>query len=588
MRFFRSQPRFSRAIGWGAQRRFRRIPGRASGASLGAVFLLAGPVLASGSQILEPVPRHSADQPRVFVLGDSQGFTDFGRSLQRHLLEEGYEVLYHSVKNGTPYYWTGKWKSPVLTRMFVPARSAEEAGKWKDVSMRPRSIREYASIYRPDVFVFQAGTNFETDLARDNISGVSQLIRRCVKDAEEYGARVLWVGPPDVGDSIRSPKTQDAFYRNLWKALAEVSGSHRESCVFDSRTVCSIPKTRRGDGQHPSNPLARDWADKAGAWVGKTVSGLETAKELPLHRWDRFLPELPDEEEEVLKESAAYTMRLRLEAKSVVDDVRTFPYTDAFAVYRYRLLNPEEVLSRPLSGLSPLGNSSGSHLISVLHWVIHNDGSGPALTRVAERVEGEEVVCELVPFAEHPMRDALSTMPQFDDFDDFRSPVFVRKDLLAERSFASAGAEGNVSTDLDHHGDKKPSMETPPVSPEKPAWVSINRERDVVMNFDGVEEGSPLSGLRFVSTDRFTGYVDTAGRVVIEISKIEKKKPSFPIPERKWTNIEGNVLVAEAIRCEEDLVVFRINDREVPYPMVRMSAEDRRFLESVEASTADP
>jgi hypothetical protein len=39
----------------------------------------------------------------------------------------------------------------------------------------------------------------------------------------------------------------------------------------------------------------------------------------------------------------------------------------------------------------------------------------------------------LSPLAGHPLGEPLSTMPQFNDFNDFLAPIFLASDFLEER-----------------------------------------------------------------------------------------------------------------------------------------------------------
>jgi len=389
---------------------------------------------------LSPVDRTHPDQLRIFVLSDSQGLLPFGPELQKKLVDAGHEVLFHSVKNGTPYFWQGQWPSPVLTRIYEPAAVPEACGVWREVSMRPRSIEDYVLTYDPDVFVFQAGTNFEQVLAGRYTESIVGMIQESVAVAGSRGARVLWIGPPDARDDVRSEAYQDRAVATLKSALSGVSDLQGHDCFFDSRPHAPIPAGTRGDGEHPTNSVGVAWADAAAAWTVDSVSrlscdGLLRARggvETPV---TRLFSKTSKEASGTPPRS--FRMELELVAKSDPGDIRTLDYTDAFSVFQYRLKSSDAPAGE-LSGLGvvpPQAQDDGQSLIYVLHWAVHNDGRGPRHTRVSARKIGDTFTMQLAPLSEHPLSGPLATMRQFNDFNDFLAPVFVATDFLGERTF---------------------------------------------------------------------------------------------------------------------------------------------------------
>jgi hypothetical protein len=388
--------------------------------------------------LLAPVPRASAKQKRIFVLGDSQGHTEFGPEFQQTLLAGGHEVLYHAVKNGTPYYWSGLWKTPVLTRVFEPAASPDQGGQSAQVSMTPHTILRYVEVYDPDVFIIQGGTNFELDLAKDAPAQMSDMLARCLAQATARGAKVLWVGPPDARDDVKTPEFQQKAAATLAKVLAPYSDDQGRDCFFDSRAACPMPNSKTGDGEHPAPAAARAWAREAGSWVLDSMRHFEKDRSFgnrkpsappKLARPLPFLDSLTQ-----ASTAPSYLMNLRLVAKSRIEDPKTMAYTDAFSVFKYELQNPGEVLGR-MKGISLTGGEAKPFQVYVLHWTAHNDGRGASTTRVASWKEGRSVKLELTPLNSHPLRKALGTMRQYNDFDDFEAPIFVSANLLDERKF---------------------------------------------------------------------------------------------------------------------------------------------------------
>lgn len=384
------------------------------------------------------------DRIRIFVLGDSQSLTSFGPELQEELVSKGYEVLFHGVKNGTPYFWAGSWPSPVLTRTYSPAATPEECGQFQEVTMIPRSIEEYVGAFDPDIFVFQAGTNFEIDLVKENVTEISRMIRESVGAASARGAKVLWVGPPDARDDVKSVEMQDTAGKTLRAALVEISEAQGHSCFFDSRPACPITNDTRGDGEHPTHEGGIAWAGTASEWIHQSIVNLNCDGLLrppgggtvspTIRLLTRQLDEAPEPEVPI-------AMKLQLVAKSEPGDISTFTYTDAFSVYQYQLLNREDVLPElekfgVVGALTPRdGDPAGIPVIYVLHWAVHNNGSGPKPTGIANRRVGETFTMQVCPLSSHPLEKALGTMVQFNDFDDFTAPVFLAKNFLEERAY---------------------------------------------------------------------------------------------------------------------------------------------------------
>jgi hypothetical protein len=391
------------------------------------------------SGTLTPVPRSRPDQLRIFILGDSQSLLPFGTELQKTLVAAGHEVLFHGVKNGTPYFWQGKWTSPVLTRLYEPASVPEACGRWSEVSMQPRSIADYVASYDPDVFLFQAGTNFEEDLAGDYTAGILGLIDTSLREAGSRGAKVLWIGQPDARDDVKDAAFQERAVTTLRAALATTGASQGYDPFFDSRTVCPIPEGTPGDGEHPTDEVGKAWGLAAGSWV------LEQ-----LHRWQcdgtlqRSAQPATTPVTQLLTSklqtpattpARSFEAEFELVAKSDPGDIATLPYTDAFSVYRYRLRQPTVHLPQLLDFGLPVDLSKGEPSIYVLHWAVHNDGHGPRATKVTSRQIGETYAMRICPLSEHPLNEPLGTMTQFNDFDDFLAPIFVASNFLEERSF---------------------------------------------------------------------------------------------------------------------------------------------------------
>lgn len=388
---------------------------------------------------LVPVERSNPEQLRVFILGDSQGLLPFGEQLQRDLVGQGYEVLFHAVKNGTPYFWNGRWPSPVLTRIFEPAATPEQCGRWTEVSMSPLPVAAYIESYDPDIFIFQAGTNFEEDLASNYTQGIVGLIDTSLREAASRGAKVLWIGPPDARDNVKTVEFQDRATATLRTTLSAISLEQGFDCFFDSRPVCPIPNDIGGDGEHPTDETGRLWGTAAAAWVDDSIERWRCDEQLrpPGGSISTPVTRLLTSRLEGAASATVPSIKVELElvAKSNPGDIRTLSYTDAFSVFQYRLRNAA-ALRTPLTEwgvtIDPATNEA---TIYVLHWAVHNNGTGPRATSVSARPIGEVLTMRICPITGHPLGETLATMPQFNDFDDFLAPLFLTENLLEERSF---------------------------------------------------------------------------------------------------------------------------------------------------------
>ena len=400
------------------------------------------PLVAPIMDELNAVPRSGSRMKRVFVLGDSQSHTEFGEEFQSQIALGGYEVLYHAVKNGSPYYWNGLWKSPVLTRIYRPAAEPESTGAWTEVSMRPHTVEEYVNLFDPDVFIFQAGTNFEVDLVSDSPTQIFQLTRKCIDMAASRGAKVLWIGPPDARDDKKSSEFQDKSVSKLQEIMTPISERQGVDSFFNSRPVCPMPNTQKGDGEHPMPTKARNWARSAASWSLASIRTFEKDRsfasrqsEGPIqHKNSPGTSPLAGLKVD-LKNVTNVSMKLKLIAKSKIADPKTMDYTDSFSVFKYEILNATDV-RKNLKGIelttSPAGDKTYAY---VMHWTLHNTGSSSPYTPLASKKLGSTSTFRVLPLERHPLCKTLETMSQINDFDDFGAPIFVSSKLLEEPGF---------------------------------------------------------------------------------------------------------------------------------------------------------
>lgn len=324
--------------------------------------------------------------------------------------------------------------------------------------MVPPPIRDYVTAYDPDIFVIQGGTNFERDLAAESNSIVAEHVHNCLLDATARGAKVLWIGPPDARDDVKSKEFQERSYATIRRITAPFADQQLGFCLFDSRPASPMANDASGDGEHHGPTAARAWARSSAEWVhsalatfakdpaflvrvprqgGGPVIHPSTPSDGLTSQSPRAIPVNP------LAVSVGasipgrvMTMELRLSGKSHLADPATMEYTDYFSVFRYELENPDAVLPLyPELKLTQAGAGDETvHHVYVLHWAAHHDGNRPDHTVVSSRPIGSTVTIDLVPLREHPLANALGNMPQQNDFDfdDFGAPIFVTPNLFAE------------------------------------------------------------------------------------------------------------------------------------------------------------
>lgn len=94
------------------------------------------------------------------------------------------------------------------------------------------------------------------------------------------------------------------------------------------------------------------------------------------------------------------------------------------------------------------------------------------------------------------------------------------------------------------------------------------------------------------SEDEFDRSVKKALKgVKAEDEEEDSNFPSAPKPiieERAWTNADGQTIKAAVLKIEEDSVLFKMNGREITYPIEKLSEEDQELIkEAAEAAEED-
>lgn len=493
---------------------------------------------------LPSAPERIEGKQRILVLTDSQGFTEFGPNMLKILNDAGYQVIMHAVKNGGAYFWTGMWKSPVLTRIYEPS-----GGKYRHVSMRPRTIDEYVAKYDPDIFIIQGGTNIDGDLIKGD--SVDRLVTRCARNAAAKKALVLWIGMPDAQDNVKSPSFQKQASEQLGAALSEISEAQGFNSYFDSLASSLMPNSPKiGDGEHPGPIVASGWAAEAGKWVLANIKGfsrtsgssraLMTDSGATREETDGDINPTASSYDALMTDFVAEdhpSVQLRLVAKSGHAKAEEMSYTDSFSVYKYEVLNATEVIEEfPEYRFVKSVEEPGKHFAYLKHWTFHrNDEKESPLTPLAALESGTTLSVRLLPEEDHPLHSVLGTMNVVNDFDDYEARIFVSTNLLKERSeLPMKGDEMPSPTVIAEAGT---SIEKEPSSSSKTMAGSYGTH---MAGFD--MEDHPAVQLRLVEKSRHADPAEMSYTDSFSVYKYEVLNSSIPFeefPEYSFALVDG-------------------------------------------------
>lgn len=194
----------------------------------------------------QPTPTAIPPGARVAVMGDSHTHGAFGAELrtdlQRHLEEGG----------GTITSFTGVPSASVQN--FLSGTDTRAGSQTFHTPSVDKVLQD-----RPDVLVVALGSN----QLGNSVEGNKAQIRGLLDKADAAGAKVMWVGPPNMrgyGNNLQGGAPEARFYQALNEVNAERKAAGRPGMgILDSR-----PSTSEGgtsDGVHFSGAAARTWAD---------------------------------------------------------------------------------------------------------------------------------------------------------------------------------------------------------------------------------------------------------------------------------------------------------------------------------------
>ena len=157
---------------------------------------------------------------RVLIVGDSLGM-GFGPHLEKTLRENNYETYLHTVLGST----TKRWMSMIMHDLTK---------------------------YKPSLVVVSLGTN-DSVANQEWLERNKEVYSRFVELVESSGAKLVWVGPPEVKRKLL-----------LRLSIVRQYISEASPLLYDTRTI-NIPLSE--DGVHSTPVGYKLWADSIWDWM---------------------------------------------------------------------------------------------------------------------------------------------------------------------------------------------------------------------------------------------------------------------------------------------------------------------------------
>lgn len=368
------------------------------------VLLLSGQVMAAGSKA------------KVLYLGDSLSIGSFGQTFDSSLRSSGFHV--HTVVAGgaTPYYWLKNYQALPCTIGFWE-KSEESERRVGYVRAVPK-IEDLMATTRPTVVVVQTGVNLYATLRskrrpkEENVEEVRSLIDQMCYAIAEAGAISYWVLPPHSHEERYTRELQEEL-ASLMRGVVE----KYEGTVFESQKVTKFvdpyPAT---DGIHYGPAEARGWAEKVSSHFNDFMKGAPPSSTKVLVRAvplqsppkERFADKEPGGFEASPDLPGEVALRIKLEAKSGIENPAELDYANALGLYEYQVV-------KDLRGNYPLDK------IRIAQGIVF----GRKLTGAAKAEIGSETELVLVPLSKYKN---LSTWQLIDDLrPNFEIPIYTPK-----------------------------------------------------------------------------------------------------------------------------------------------------------------
>jgi len=356
-------------------------------------------------------------KPRVLYLGDSLSIGAFGQTLDSSMRSSGFQV--HTVVAGgaTPYYWLKSYQPlPCTIGFWEKSESSERRLGY--VRAVPK-IEDLISTTKPNVVVVQTGINLYATLRskrrpkEENVAEIRSLIDQMCYAIAEAGAISYWVLPPHSHEERYSKELQDEL-ASIMRGIVETY----EGTVFESQKVTKFvdpyPAT---DGIHYGPAEARGWAEKVSQHfhtfmkVAPSEAPKALVKATPLQTRPEKREEAPagpGSGEGPANLPGEVALRIRLEAKSTIENPAELDYANALGLYEYQVV-------KDLWGNYPYDK------IRIAQGIVF----GRRLTGAARAQIGSETELVLVPLSKYKN---LSTWQMVDDLrPNFEIPIYTPK-----------------------------------------------------------------------------------------------------------------------------------------------------------------
>lgn len=189
---------------------------------------------------------------RVLHFGDSHTVGIYGREMDKHLRSTGAKVETYGSAGSSPSWWI----NGTTTRSGYYAKNEEERvdspKDWRTPRKTPK-LPDLIEKFKPNVIVISLGAN----MIRNSGENIQKQVHDIAKIAQESGAKIIWVGPPDGRESKKPTSKQDYLYDNLQQAASQYG------TFIDSRPKTEYPASG-GDGLHywgkEGSRIAKEWA----------------------------------------------------------------------------------------------------------------------------------------------------------------------------------------------------------------------------------------------------------------------------------------------------------------------------------------
>jgi hypothetical protein len=375
-----------------------------------------GGILASAALWI-PATSEAADaKSSILYLGDSLSIGAFGQTFDSSLRSSGFQV--HTVVAGgaTPYYWLKSYQALPCTIGFWEKSEATER-RVGYVRAVPK-LEDLMATTKPTVVVVQTGINLYATLRskrrpkEENVEEVRSLIDQMCYAIAEAGAISYWVLPPHSHEERYTREIQDELASLMREVVEKYEGT-----VFESQKVTKFvdpyPAT---DGIHYGPAEARGWAEKVSSHfnefmkVAPPASTKTLVRAVPLQSppKERFADRAAGGVEASSDLPGEVALRIKLEAKSGIENPAELDYANALGLYEYQVV-------KDLRGNYPFDK------IRIAQGIVF----GRKLTGAAKAEIGSETELVLVPLSRYKN---LSTWQMVDDLrPNFEIPIYTPK-----------------------------------------------------------------------------------------------------------------------------------------------------------------